>query len=865
PTAAAALGAAVAGQRALAVERWERDRPLRVRMAVHAGVAQCRAGNYFGPTLNRTARLLACAWGGQIVCSAAGADLAADELPGEVTLVDLGDHRLADLARPERVFQVVHPGLPGDFPRLRSLDAPRHNLPAALTSFIGRAGELDEIAGHIGRSRLVTLVGPGGAGKTRFSLEVARVVLDRFPDGAWLAELAPVRDVTVMGHVVASAVGFDLSALAASGRPFTEALCEQLQHRRLLIVLDNCEHLLAAAADLTHAIVTRCPGVVVLATSREVLAVAGEHVVRLGPLSLPADEGSGEGLLESSDAVRLFCERARESAAGFVLTEANAAAVSRICRRLDGMPLALELAAARVRLLGAQALAERLDDRFRLLAGGPRTADPRHQTLQAAVDWSHDLLSEPERIVLRRLAVFPSDFSLEAAEAVSAANEEMEGPAEFEVLDVLGRLTDKSLVVAADQETSGVRYHLLETVRQYAAVKLAEAGESEALRRRHRDFFSRHPGSIHEIADVQRLRWAEAEADNVRTALEWAREADDAQAILRLAAPQGLYWMFSGTADGTQWLERAVAAPGTGDVGLRVQARCGLGMLLQEAGGEPGSRSVPLVREAVALADACGDEPAATWARVLLGNHLAGQGEVQEAEAHTHRALETFRAHADRRGQGYAHAFLGTISLAGGDLARARDHLETGSALFGDVDDYMVSHVAGILALLDAVAGNADPATSRAAQAVSVARRLPGRQILVMALTRSAQAAVISGRIDEARESLDELLGLLRELGARRWVGDALELTAIILTPSRAQAASVLMGAITSLRGSLHEEGSFLPVLSERLAAASASVTAALSAGHVAEHERRGATMHLDQILAYAWAELRAETGHAVP
>ncbi|MCA1846505.1 MAG: hypothetical protein LC792_25585, partial [Actinobacteria bacterium] len=415
-TAAAALAAAVTGQQALRTEQWKGQEPLRVRMAVHAGAAEARGDNWVGPPLNRAARLLALAGGGQILCSRAAADLAGDDLPSGVGLRDLGEHRLADLSRPEQIFQVDHPDLPAVFPVLRSGDAPRTNLPGAMTPFLGRSQELDDLGLLLGTGRILTLTGVGGAGKTRLAIELARNHLDEYPDGAWLVELAAVREPSTVEETVASGLG--LQSALGGGDGAIAQLSDWLAARRLLLLLDNCEHVVEAVADLLEAVLPGAPGVCVLATSREILALPGEVTWAVPQLSLPPRRPVGAADLKGSDAVELFCARARSAQPAFALSDANAAAVAQICHRLDGVPLAIELAASRIRVLGAQQLAERLDDRFRLLAGTSRRGATRHQTLQATMDWSWELLPPAEQRALRRISAFPATFNLDAAEAV---------------------------------------------------------------------------------------------------------------------------------------------------------------------------------------------------------------------------------------------------------------------------------------------------------------------------------------------------------------------------------------------------------------------------------------------------------------
>lgn len=853
-TVADAVGAAVAGQRALLAERGWRTGELRVRMAVHAGAAQTRDGNYFGPTLNRTARLMSTAWGGQVVCSATAAQLAVDQLPDGISLRDLGEHRLADLTREERVFQVLHPELPADFPPLRTSGGARRSLPAQLTSFIGRAGELAELVALLDRTRLVTLAGPGGAGKTRLSLAAAERVADAFPDGAWFVDLAPVRDPAMLPQAVAAGVGLDPAALTGTGRPLVEALCDQLARRHALVVLDNCEQVVEAVADLAHHVLTSCPRVKALATTRERLAIAGEHVMRVGPLGLPPPDATREADADS-DAVRLFCDRAAASTGSFALTDGNAAAVVRICHRLDGSPLAIELAASRTRLLSAHQIAERLDDRFALLADGPRSADPRHQTLQAAIDWSHDLLPERERIVLRRLAVFPADFGLEAAEAVAGAGDDLDGPKPLEVLGLIGRLTDKSLVVlvaAADEEP--VRYRLLESVRQFAAERLAEAGETETVRLRHRDFFCEPGGWIHDPPHTLWLRRAAVEAENLRAAMEFSHERGDGAGVLALFAQQWVYWWLSGHFEFVEWAERAVAVQPPQDVALLVHAR--LGLAYSEISSQrwaSADRYDSLVQEALEVALAGEDHVMAGWARLVAAQRATASGDYARAEA-LHAEIED--APAGVRTFGRYEAAV--TAMAQADLDRARIAALGSLEIVDERNTYWRCQTLALLALIESAAGNGAAGLAYAKEGVELARRSPGLRVLVMALIRGAESAVVAGHEDQAYGLLDEVYGTLREIGGPAWAAEALELGAVLVVPERHEAAATLLGAAIALRGVLREEEGVLAVLAQRLHRARELARAALGPERAESCERDGATMHLADVLALARAEIGA-------
>ena len=513
-TAPAAIAAAAAAQGALAREDWPETGPLRVRMGLHTGAAELRNGDYYGPVLNRAARLMSAAHGGQVVVSHAAEEVAAETLPGGLSLRDLGEHRLRDLSKLERVFQLVGPGLADEFPPLRSLDAFPGNLPLQLTSFVGRAAEVEAVVERVRSARLVTLTGVGGVGKTRLALQAAAELLPEFAEGAWLCELAAADDSEAMLQVVATA----LEVRPRAGLSLEASVVDSLHARRLLVVLDNCEHVLEAAAGLAERVLGSCPEVRLLATSRELLAIRGEQAVGVRPLPVPdADDPDDRG-----EALRLFEERAAAVRADFAVDAGNRAAVADICRRLDGIPLAIELAAARVGALSPADISSRLDERFRLLTGGRRRAVERQQTLRSAVDWSYSLLERPEQVLFDRLGIFAGSFDAAAVEAITAS-EDLEA---WDVLDALTGLVDKSMVVTEETGGDAMRYRLLETLRQYARERLDATDDADRWWRRYAEHYTRfaeHAGQGTLSADEATWRpRILAEVDNLRAAFSWA-------------------------------------------------------------------------------------------------------------------------------------------------------------------------------------------------------------------------------------------------------------------------------------------------------------------------------------------------------
>jgi predicted ATPase/class 3 adenylate cyclase len=713
PSAVAAAEAAGACQLRLAGEAWPTGAALRVRMGLHTGEAHVRgSGRVDHAPINRCARVKAAAHGGQVLVTKTTRDLVGGRLGSGLGLKRLGEFRLRDLAEPELIYQLTHADLPADFPPIRTLTERTSNLPLQVSSFIGRDRELSEVRARVESSRLVTLTGAGGCGKTRLGLQLAAELLDGSGDGVWLVELAAISDESAVAPAISGALGI----AAQPGRPALEALLDALAPQTMLIVLDNCEHLIGGCAKAADAILRRCPRVHLVATSREALGIGGETIYRVPPLSLPAPGESGLAAAESSDAVALFTERARAQGTGLSVDEETAPLVVSICGRLDGLPLAIELAAARLRSLSLSDLRDRLDQRFRLLTGGSRTALARQQTLRATVDWSYSLINGAEQLLLRRLSVFAESFDLEAAEAVCGV-----GDIEvFEVTDLLGSLVDKSLVVA--EPTGGaVRYRLLETIRQFAAERLVEAGEDDATAAgaaHCEHFLFVAEAAAPHLTGPHQGRWfarLDAEQANLRRAADHAASEPDGTArVLRFGAALRRYWLArsrnqeafallmpvlerpearadpglfgaalvtathaalsNGIAPARQLGEKAVElARQLHDDRLLIEALAALCATYYYV-GEP-DKGLPLGQESVERARELGDD-------VLLGESLTVYLLFNDfiEPAQSEQLFAEAIACTERSGDQLINAFLhnnaGIHALRGADIPAARAHLE---------------------------------------------------------------------------------------------------------------------------------------------------------------------------------------------
>jgi predicted ATPase/class 3 adenylate cyclase/DNA-binding CsgD family transcriptional regulator len=621
-----AVAAALDAQRALADEPWPTGIDLRVRMAIHTGEAQLRdPRNYFGTTIIRCARLRAIAHGGQTLISRATFDVVAGHEPEGVTLRDLGSHHLKDLSRPEHVFQLCHEDLADDFAPLRSLDRHAHNLPVQLTALVGRDSELADLQATFDTTRLLTLTGAGGCGKTRLALQLAADVADRFRAGTWWIELAPVVAPELVSRAVAQALGLR----EEEGRPMAETLAEQLAGLDILLVVDNCEQVLDATATLLDELLRAAPGLHVVATSREPLGIPGETTWRVPSLEAPT-------------ATELFAVRAAKARPGFAPDADELNAVARISRRLDGKPHANELAAARTRMMSPARIAAALDEGFRVLTGGARTVMPRQQTLEACIGWSHNLLDDDERTLFRRLAVFAGGFTLDAAEVV-AADEALDV---YAVLDLVSRLVDKSLIQVEPAEG---RYRLLDTIRLFARERLADAGEGDIVRQRHLgyflDFVERAEPALAVEDGPTWLAQLDVEHDNLRVAMEWADASHEHTAFLRLVTALTLFFELRGhLAEGGRWFARALA----GDPEERsvVRARALWGAAHVAVYGYDYETATVCATEALAMGEELGDEWAMARALNTIG-YLQLWSEPEPARGSLARSAELGRKIGD--------------------------------------------------------------------------------------------------------------------------------------------------------------------------------------------------------------------------
>ena len=771
PTALDAVLAAAAAQQVLAKEDWGALGPIAVRMALHTGAATPRNGDYLAPALNRLSRLLAVGAGGQILLTEATRQLVRDHLPPTMQLRDLGEHQLRDLREAEHVFQLTVPELSSDFPPLKSVARQAHNLPLQLTPFIGREEVVAAIRSHLERpgTRLLTLTGPGGVGKTRTALRAAADMIDIYADGVWFVPLAPVSAPALVAATIAEAIG----VREAPGVPVEETLRAHLRQKHLLLVLDNFEHVVDASPLVTD-LLAHCPSIQVVVTSRSPLHISGEFEFPVPTLELPVDETRPRlDAALASEAVRLFVDRATAVQHHFQLTEENAATVAAICRRLDGLPLAIELAASRVRLLPPSVLLSRLDSRLSLLTGGERDRPERQQTLRGTIAWSHDLLDPAEQVLFRRLAVFVGGWNFEAAEAVVPG----EGlDPEFLVLDGLEALHDASLIRQEDSSGNdamyGPRFSMLQTIHEFGTEQLAASGELAIMKEKHAYLFldlaveaEPHLTGPGAVSWLERL---DADHGNLRSALEWLGNQGSVEHMVRLAAALWRFWWIRGhIAEGRTRLDAALSLAGSMNTPARAAALDGAGVLAETQGAYAEAEAHH--REALALSQELGDTIGIARALGNLGVVAFDCGENELATTHLEQSLALARESGDR-------VLVATALNDLGNVAYGRDDFDRAEALYIESlalrrQSGSVSEIARTLNNLGSVAferGDFDRACQFYQESLTLYRDVRDKWGAAGALSGLAIANRRQGHIPRVTSMLEESVALFREVGDSR-------------------------------------------------------------------------------------------------
>jgi predicted ATPase/class 3 adenylate cyclase len=843
-----AVEAALTLQRELLAQDFQAVDGLEVRVAIHTGTADERDNDYFGPSLNRVARLLAVSHGGQIVLSGIAAELARGSLAADVGLRDLGEHRLKDIAATEHVFQLVAPNLRIDFPALRSIGFEPTNLPPEHSTFIGREAELTALGELVTAERIVTIVGSGGVGKTRSVIRLGHRFLRHFADGVWFIDLAELRDPKLVPLEIASVL-----AIRETGAGQLEAaVLAGIGGKRMLLVFDNCEHVIEEAAAMAQTLLARCPNVKILATSREALRINGEFVFSLLPLP-------------ERDAIALFLERGSAVDRHLRLTDDNAPIIADICRRLDGVPFALELAAAKLRVLSPRQIAERLRERFRLLKTDRRDSVPRQQTLRALIDWSYNLLASEEQRLLRRLAIFTGEFSLEAAVAIGAGELIAEPSDDLETLELLSSLVAKSLLVADVTARAETRYRLLESLREYAAERLAQSAELTATSENHAQyvlrFVRRAAAALPSAIESQWLDTIAEELANIRAALTWFFGAGNApQAGAEIVASIGFFWYSRRFDEGARWLSAARVRI------AELDARLAATVLLESVRNEPVSdQALELAQRSLEHARRLDDPVVLSKALEFLGQTLINANGYAEAKVHLEESIAQARRTGDSAVPGrpttlLGVALLGIAQVTGGDCTAAITSLYEGLTISRrakrDRDAAIALQALSCAALAE---GRAPDAAVLAREAVDVAESLGDVRAIGIERCQLAHALLENNALAEARAQAIEAARLLRDAHAPHFFTNAVGLLcAIFVRLNDIVRAARLHGYVDTRYATLAFPPG--PFLSQVFAEASAQLQQRLSRSEYVRLTAQGARFNEDQAIAEA-REVASATG----
>jgi predicted ATPase/class 3 adenylate cyclase/Tfp pilus assembly protein PilF len=843
-----AINAVVQSQHALAQHAWPDGASVRVRMGLHTGEAQISASNYVGIDVHRAARIAAAAHGGQVLLSYRTYELVENALPEGVVLRDLGEHRLKDLRQPKHLYQLDITGLRADFPPIKSLDALLNNLPVQSTSFIGREKELGELKKLIESTRLVTLTGTGGSGKTRLALQVAAEVIGRFHNGVFFVPLAPITDPRLVASTIARALGITETA----GRSILDNLKDYLQGKSLLLLLDNFEQVIDAAR-LVAELLAACNELKILVTSREGLRISGEREYSVPPLALPdlTQMPSFESLSQYA-AIELFIQRAQTVKQDFNITNDSAQAMAEICSRLDGLPLAIELAAAHVKLLSPQRIRALLEHRLEFLTGGARDLPARQQTLRNTVAWSYDLLDENERELFQQLSIFVGGCSVDAVEAVAGDH-----PGRVSILDRLRSLLDKSLLRETEGVDGGLRFVMLETLREFGLEQLKASGMQEAVRGQHANFFlvlaERAEASLESADQVQWMDRMEQEHDNLRAALEWSKTAHGAEEIcLRLAGALGLFWEMRGYfSEGRERLSVVLSTKfAQGQIAARAKLLARAAELAYRQSEYPATTS--LAKESLAIYRKIGDQQGIASMLIKLGNAATERGSYASASRFLEEALMIWREQKDKHGTARALISLGWVALRSGGTHLANTRLEEALSLSRELGDArsMGFELSGLgeVALRQRDYARA---TQLMEQSLDLRRQLGNKWGVGVSLGMLGWVAMRERAWERAVARLGESLEVRQEIGDKGGCAWCLErLAGVAMAQGQAERAVCLFGAAAALRSSI---GSVIdPVDQTRYKKNLNSLRAELGKKQFSATWNKGRMLTLEQAITYA-------------